>query len=333
MRIIVDAMGGDTYPAPQVEGSVQAVKDFDIDITLVGNKELINKQLTDLNYIGDKIGIVEANDVITNHDDAAKAVRSRKDASIVVAANLLKNGEGNALVSAGATGGVLAAGLLVVGRIDGVSRPALAPIIPTNAGPVLLVDAGANADCKPLNLMQFGIMGSIYMDSVIGRQNPKVALVNIGEEEHKGNELTREAYQLMKTAPINFAGNIEGRQIMEGDADVIVCDGFTGNIILKLIEGLSSTLLGRIKRLFMKSFSSKIAGLLMKGAFDDFKKEMDYAEYGGALLLGTKYPVIKGHGSSNAKAIYHAIRQAKKFVDTDVVAKIKDNLCGLNVEI
>jgi len=326
MKIVIDAMGGDIYPAPQVEGSVRAAAELDVDIILAGKRDAIQAELDKLGYIGNRIEIADANDVITNHDDPAKAVRSRKDASIVVASNLLKEGRADAMVSAGATGGVLAAGLLVVGRISGVQRPALTPIIPTDNGPALLLDAGANADCKPSNLMQFGVMGSIYMSCLLGKENPKVALLNIGEEDHKGSELVRETYALLKDAPINFAGNIEGRELMKGTADVIVCDGFVGNVVLKLIEGLSGTMLKKIKGMFMKGIMPKIAGLIMKKSFNEFRKEMDYAEYGGAILLGTKHPVIKAHGASNANAIFHAIRQAKKLVDTGVVGKIQDNL-------
>ena len=339
MRIVIDAMGGDIYPAPQVEGSVRAAAEFGVDITLVGERGAIQAELDKLGYNGEtaaknsgRIDIVDANDIITNHDDPAKAVRSRKDASIVVAANLLKDGKADALVSAGATGGVLAAGLLVVGRIAGVQRPALTPIIPTDKGPALLLDVGANSDCKPGNLVQFGIMGSIYMSCILGKESPKVALLNIGEEEHKGNELVREAYALMKDAPINFTGNIEGRELMEGAAEVIVCDGFVGNVVLKLIEGLSSTMLKKIKGMFMKGFMPKMAGLIMKKSFTAFKKEMDYTEYGGAILLGTKHPVIKAHGSSNAHAIFHSVRQAKKLVDTGVVDMIQKELKDLETK-
>lgn len=326
IKIIVDAMGGDNAPGPQIEGSVRAAQELGVEIVLVGQEKLIHEHLGRLGYEGDAISIVNATEVITNNDEPAKALRSKKDSSIVVAANLLKHGEGDGLVSAGATGGVLSAGLLIVGRIPGVSRPALAPIIPTDQGPALLVDAGANSECKPENLLQFGVMGSIYAQNVLGKESPKVAIVNIGEEEHKGNALTKEAYELLKAAPIRFTGNIEGREIPAGDADVIVCDGFVGNVILKLTEGLAQTLMGNIKQVFKKNVVSMMAAALIKGGLKDLKKKMDYTEYGGALLLGTKAPVIKGHGSSNAKAMFSAIRQAKLFIETDVVTKIKTQL-------
>lgn len=326
MRIIVDAMGGDYAPGPQVEGSVCAVRELGIDIVLVGKQEILQKKLDEVGYTGNQITIRDAADIITNDDEPAKALRRKKDASIVVAANMLKNGEGDGLVSTGATGGVLAAGLLIVGRIEGVARPALAPVLPTDKGPALLVDGGANADCKALNLLQFGIMGSAYANNVLGMKNARVALVNIGAEEHKGNDVTRAAYEMLKKAPVNFTGNIEGRDIMDGAADVIVCDGFVGNVILKLTEGLATTLLRNIKQMFMKNFATKLCALGMKGAFSEFKKKMDYTEYGGALLLGLRHPVIKGHGSSDAKAVFSAIRQAQKFVSAGVVEKIKEDL-------
>lgn len=326
MKIIVDAMGGDYAPAPQVEGSVRAVRELGLEIVLVGKKELLEKEIEKCGYEGGGITICDARDIITNDDEPAKALRKKKDASIVVAANMLKNGEGDGLVSTGATGGVLAAGLLIVGRLDGVLRPALAPFLPTDKGSALLVDGGANADCKAANLLQFGIMGSVYVSSMQGRDKPKVALVNIGAEEHKGNDVTRAAYELLKMAPINFTGNIEGREIMDGAADVIVCDGFVGNVILKLTEGLATTLLHNIKAIFLKNFVTKLCAFGLKGAFSEFKKKMDYTEYGGALLLGLKSPVIKGHGSSDAKAVFSAIKQAEKFISAGVVEKIKADL-------
>lgn len=326
MKIIVDAMGGDFSPNPQVEGSVKAAEELGIEIVLVGDSELIQKKLDETGYKGTDITVRSASEVITNDDEPARAIRRKKDSSIVVAANMLKSGEGDGLVSTGATGGVLAAGLLIVGRIDGVLRPALAPVLPTDKGPAVLLDSGANADCKAANLVQFGIMGSVYANNVLDKQNARVAIVNIGAEEHKGNEMTREAYTLLKKAPINFTGNIEGREIMDGAADVIVCDGFVGNVILKLTEGLASTLLRNIKGMFMKNILTKLSALAMKGSFKEFKKKMDYTEYGGALLLGLKHPVVKGHGSSDAKAVYSAIKQAVRFVSSGVVDKIKEDL-------
>lgn len=332
MKIIIDAMGGDFSPVAQVEGSVRAAEELGVEIVLVGDAAKISHELGRIGYNGDKISVREASEVITNDDEPSKAIRRKKDSSIVVAANMLKNGEGDGLVSTGSTGGVLAAGLLIVGRIDGVIRPALAPVLPTDKGPAVLVDAGANADCKAAHLVQFGVMGSVYANGVLGKENARVAVVNIGAEEHKGNELTKEAYELLKKAPVNFTGNIEGRDIMDGAADVIVCDGFVGNVILKLTEGLASTLLRNIKGMLMKNFATKLSALTLKGQFKEFKKKMDYTEYGGALLLGLKHPVVKGHGSSDAKAVFSAIRQAEKFVSAGVVEKIENDLKKMEEE-
>lgn len=327
MRIIVDAMGGDVEYLTQVEGAAMAANNLDVDIVLVGREDKIVEELRKYSYPKDRISIVSADDRITNNDEPAKAIRQKKNASIVVAAKLLNEGGGDALVSAGATGGVLAAGMLLVGRIKGVSRPALAPLIPTDKGGSLLLDAGANANSKPHNLLQYGIMGSVYMNKVMGIKNPKVAIVNIGSEEHKGNDLTKAAYELLKGAKsINFCGSIEGREIPGGNADVIVCDGFTGNVILKLIEGVALTLFDNIKRIFKKNMFTMAAALMVKGGLKEFKAKMDYTEHGGALLLGTKSPVIKAHGASDAKAIYSAIRQAKKIVKADVINKIIDDI-------
>lgn len=332
MKIIVDAMGGDFAPKPQVEGSVRAAKELGVKIVLVGDEGVLKQEVQNTGYKGENISIQHASEIITNDDEPAKAIRRKKDASIVVAAKMLREGDADGLVSMGATGGVLAAGLLLVGRIKGVVRPAIAPIIPTDNGPALLLDSGANADCKPVNLMQFGIMGSVYAEIAFGKKNAGVSLINIGAEEHKGNELAKEAYGLLKSAPVNFLGNIEGREIMDGAADVIVCDGFTGNVVLKLIEGLSSAFFRNIKVLFTKNILTKLCALIMKNGFKEFKKKTDYSEYGGALLLGLKYPVIKGHGSSDAKTVFAAIRQAKLLAEANIVGKIEHELDKIDME-
>ncbi|MBQ4159662.1 MAG: phosphate acyltransferase PlsX [Clostridia bacterium] len=323
MKIIMDAMGGDASPKAQLEGAMRAVRELGIEVCLVGDSDLIMGHLDAMGEtLPEGLTVQHASQVITNDEDPAFALRRKKDASIVVAANMLKNGDGDALVSTGSTGGVLCAGLLLIGRIKGVQRPALAPVYPTETGYGVLIDCGANADCKPQYLAQFGVMGSIYASAVLGKKNAKVALINNGAEEHKGSTLYKEAHQLLKQAPINFIGNIEGRDVMSGTADVVVCDGFTGNVMLKVIEGVSSTLLKNVKGAMMSSLKTKIGALLAKDAFKTLKKKMDYSEHGGALLLGTKYPVIKGHGSSDAKAVFSAIRQATKIVEADVVCKI-----------
>ncbi|MCX7714319.1 MAG: phosphate acyltransferase PlsX [Clostridia bacterium] len=331
MRIIVDAMGGDHAPEVPVEAAVKAANTLDIDIVLVGDENRLKSELLKYAYPSDKITIVHSDDVITNYDEPAMAVKSRKTASVVVCANLLKDGEGDAMLSMGSTGALLAAGLLIVGRIKGISRPALATLIPTKKGPAMLMDAGANTACKPENLVQFGIMGDIYMKNVLGIKRPKVGLVSNGEEEGKGNDLTKEAYPLMKKADFNFVGNIEGRDIMAGETDVIVCDGFVGNVILKTIEGMGIVVASLLKQIFLKNVITKIGALLVRKGVSDFKKMLDYSEYGGAPLLGTKKPIIKGHGSSNVKAVYSALIQAKKFVETNVIEDIKNSILEGNI--
>ena len=326
MKIIVDAMGGDNAPMAPVEAAVRAVKELDVEIVLVGKKEVVEKELSAYDYPNDKISIANADEVITNHEEPAKAVRSKKNASVVVAANMLKKGEGDAMLSMGNTGALLASGLLIVGRIKGILRPALATLLPSAKGPKMLIDAGANTNCKPENLVQFGIMGSIYMKNVLGIESPTVGLMSNGEEEGKGDELTKETFPLLKKAPINFIGNIEGRDVMEGTADVITCDGFVGNVILKTVEGMGHVVSTKVKNIFMKNLFTKLGAIFVMGGLNEFKQSMDYREYGGAPLLGTKRPVIKGHGSSDGKAVFSAIRQAKKFVETNLIEEIVNNI-------
>lgn len=326
MKIIVDAMGGDNAPMAPVEAAVRAVKELDVEIVLVGKKEVVEKELSAYDYPNDKISIANADEVITNHEEPAKAVRSKKNASVVVAANMLKKGEGDAMLSMGNTGALLASGLLIVGRIKGILRPALATLLPSAKGPKMLIDAGANTNCKPENLVQFGIMGSIYMKNVLGIESPTVGLMSNGEEEGKGDELTKETFPLLKKAPINFIGNIEGRDVMEGTADVITCDGFVGNVILKTVEGMGHVVSTKVKNIFMKNLFTKLGAIFVMGGLNEFKQSMDYREYGGAPLLGTKRPVIKGHGSSDCKAVFSAIIQAKKFVETNLIEEIVNNI-------
>lgn len=288
MKIIVDAMGGDNAPMAPVEAAVRAVKELDVEIVLVGKKEVVEKELSAYDYPNDKISIANADEVITNHEEPAKAVRSKKNASVVVAANMLKKGEGDAMLSMGNTGALLASGLLIVGRIKGILRPALATLLPSAKGPKMLIDAGANTNCKPENLVQFGIMGSIYMKNVLGIESPTVGLMSNGEEEGKGDELTKETFPLLKKAPINFIGNIEGRDVMEGTADVITCDGFVGNVILKTVEGMGHVVSTKVKNIFMKNLFTKLGAIFVMGGLNEFKQSMDYREYGGAPLLDRK---------------------------------------------
>lgn len=326
MRIIIDTMGADNSPRAQVEGAIMAAGAIDAQLILVGDEGRIRGLLDANGYYGDKITVVHADEVITNDEDPALAVRRKKNASITVAAKLLKDGEGDALVSMGSTGAVLAAALLIVGRIKGVIRPAMAPVIPTEKGPSVLIDCGANADCRAAMLCQFGIMGSIYSENILGKKSPAVGLVNIGAEAHKGNKLAKETYPLLSKSPVNFAGNCEARDILNGKFDVIVTDGFTGNVILKLVEGAASTLFGSIKSALMQNLKSKIGAVMIKSSLMGIKKRFDYSEHGGALFLGVKKPVIKGHGSSDAKAVFSAVRQAYNCVEADIIGKIEADI-------
>lgn len=326
MKIIIDAMGGDNAPQAPISAGTKAAKELGVEIVFVGKTDLIENELKKYDYPKDKVTIVHAETYISNHEEPAKAVRSKKDSSIVVAATLLKKGQGDALLSMGNTGALLAAGLLIVGRIKGVLRPALAALLPSAKGPKMLIDAGANTNCKAENLVQFAVMGSIYMRDVMDIKSPVVGLMSNGEEEEKGDELTKETYPLLKKAPINFIGNIEGRDVMEGTADVITCDGFVGNVILKTVEGMGSVVGREVKQIFTSGILSKLGALFVMNGINSFKKRMDYREYGGAPLLGTKKPVIKGHGSSDSKAVFSAIKQAKKFVETGIIEEIVRNI-------
>ncbi len=326
MRIIVDAMGGDNAPIEIVKGCIDAIAEYGISIILVGNEEIINNELHKYKYSKDKIQILNANDVISNEDDPAIAIRRKKDSSMVVGLNALVNGQGDGFISAGSTGALLAGGLFIVKRIPGIERAALTSVYPTQKGISLLVDAGANVDCKAEYLKQFGLMGSIYMENVMGHTNPKVGLVNIGTEEGKGNLLAKEAYELLKKEDINFIGNVEGRNLPLGEVDVIVADGFVGNVVLKLTEGMALSIFSILKESFMSNTKSKMGALLLKDQLKDLKKMMDYREYGGAPLLGTRMPVVKAHGSSDAYAFKNGINQLINFIDKDVIKIIERNL-------
>lgn len=332
MKILIDVMGGDNAPQAPIEAAIRATKELDVHMVLVGDTEIIEHELKKYKYAEDKISIVHAPEVITNYEEPTKAVRQKKTASVVVAAQMLKKGEGDAMLSMGSTGALLTAGLLIVGRIKGVMRPALATLLPTAQGPKLLIDAGANTNCRPANLVQFGIMGDVYMHNIYNIDAPKVGLISNGEEEGKGDDLTKKTYPIMKEAPFNFIGNIEGRDVMEGNAEVMVCDGFVGNVVLKTVEGMGHVISDMVKGIFKKNIITKLGALFVMGGIKEFKKAMDYREYGGAPLLGCKRPVIKGHGSSDAKAAFNAIRQAKQFVATNVIKGIEDNLAKIDVE-
>ena len=329
MRIIVDAMGGDNAPDVPVKTSVKAINNKEnIDIVLVGKKEVIEEKLAGLKYDESRLEIIDARGIITNDEEPVKAVKQKKDASLVVAAKLLSEGKGDAMLSMGSTGALLAAGILIVGRIKGVLRPALGTLIPTDKGGKLMLDVGANTNCRSQNLLQFAMMGRIYMNKVMGIENPKIGLVNNGAEEGKGNDLTKETYQLLKASESNFIGNLEGREMMQGDADVIVCDGFTGNIILKTLEGMGKVVSKNLKEIFKGGILKTLGGLFVLKGLKEFKKKMDYREYGGAPLMGLKKPVIKGHGSSDEKAAYMTLMQIEKVVLGDITKEIEDAVNG-----
>lgn len=329
MRIAVDAMGGDQGLLATVKGSIDAIKELGVNIILVGNKEKIKSEILKYEYSGENIEILNSEEVITNDEEPAMAIRRKKNSSMVIGLNLVKEGKADAFVSSGSTGALLAGGLFIVKRIKGVDRAALAIPYPTKKGVSLLLDAGANTDCKAKYLQQFAVMGSIYTEKILNIDNPKVALVNIGTEEGKGNELSKETFDLLKNTNIKFVGNIEARDIPEGIADVLVCDGFVGNIILKLTEGLAMSIFSMLKDEFMSSLKSKIGALLLKSGLRKFKKRLDYTEYGGAPLLGAKGVLIKAHGSSDAKAIKNAIKQAKVFAENKVIERIENEVNSL----
>jgi glycerol-3-phosphate acyltransferase PlsX len=333
MKIAIDAMGGDNAPKEIVMGAMKAVKAFsDIHITLVGDENKIKEHLSN----PDRITILHTTEVILATDEPVRAVRRKKNASMVLAAKLVSDGKADACISAGNTGALMAAGLFVIGRITGIERPALAPTLPTIGGEgFLLLDVGANADAKPEHLLQYAIMGSIYSDKVRGIAKPRVGLLNIGTEEKKGNELTRQAYNLLKNANLNFVGNVEARDLLEGVADVVVSDGFTGNMVLKTIEGTALSMFKMLKTALMSSLKSKLAAAVLKPNFMTLKNKMDYSEYGGAGLFGLKAPVIKAHGSSNGQSIFSAIRQTREMVQKNVVEQISqtvEEIAKLNSE-
>lgn len=325
IKIAVDAMGGDNAPVEIVKGAVDSVNEINAHVVLVGQKQVIEAELAKYSYDKSKIDIVEATEVITTEESPTKAIRSKKDSSMVVGLNLVKENKADAFVSAGSTGALLTGALFIVGRIKGVERPVLGTCLPTKKGFTFLVDSGANVDCKTKYLEQFAKMSSIYVENMFDIKNPKVAIVNIGAEKEKGNALTKEAYELLEQSDINFVGNIEPREIPFGQADIIVCDGFVGNTILKLSEGLSMALLGIIKEEITVGHY-KLAAAALKKPFGNIKKKLDADEVGGAPFLGLKSLVVKAHGSSNAKAIKNAIKQCVLFAEADIVSKIGEKI-------
>jgi len=318
-KIAVDAMGGDHAPASEIEGAIQAAAQFSIPIVLVGQEDRIRPFLEKHDTAGLHIEVIHASEVITMDESAATAARKKKDSSIRVAARLMRDGSVAGVVSAGNTGAVMATVKMVLGTLPVVDRPALSTVLPTQkAKPAILLDVGANVDCKPHHLEQFAVMGDIYSRSIFGIRRPRVGLLSIGEEDSKGNELTKEAFKSLKQAPINFIGNVEGRDIFKGEIDVIVCDGFTGNVALKLSEGLIETFATMLRQELEKTIAAKVGYILAERAFRAFRRRLDYSEYGGAPLLGIKGITIVCHGRSNANAIKNAIRVAHDFCKHNV---------------
>lgn len=322
MKIAIDVMGGDNAPEAPIAGVMAALEVFPhIEFILVGNEKKITPNLTK----SERISIIHTEEIIEPDDEPVKAVRRKKNASMVLAATAVKEGTADACISAGNTGALMAAGLFKVGRLSGIDRPALAPTLPTMDGKgFLLLDAGANMDAKPMHLLHYAVMGSIYAERVRKISSPRVGLLNVGTEEGKGNELTKQAFHLLKKAPINFIGNIESRDLLEGIADVVVADGFSGNLVLKTAEGTASSLLSLLKSELTSSFMAKVAAAMLKPRLVGIKKKADYSEYGGAALFGLQAPIIKAHGSSNANAILNAIRQTNEIVEKEVLLQIKE---------
>ena len=327
MRIFVDAMGGDYAPQAPVEGAVEALRRYpNIEITLAGDLKQVEPLLKECDDVRGRITLLDAPEVITNHESPVMGVRTKKNSATVQGMLQLKEKQADGFVSAGSTGAVLAGGMFRLGRIEGVERPALAPLLPNGKGYFLLIDCGANVDCKPEYLQQFGVMGDAYMKGVMGLKQPRVGLINIGAESEKGNALVKAVYPMMEQAGYHFIGNVEARDITGDQADVLVCDGFSGNLILKFMEGVSGTLMGMIKKELMADTRSKIGALISKPAFKRVKKAMDYTEVGGAPLLGVQGAVVKAYGSSNAHAFSCAIGQCVKMIDGHVVEIIEKGM-------
>lgn len=332
MRIIIDAFGGDHAPLEVLKGCALAKEEYSVDITLCGDEEKIRACAKENGLSLDGMSILHAPSVIPVEADPTTLLKEYADSSMAVGLKALKNGEGDAFVSAGSTGALVVGASLIIKRLKGVRRVALATVIPNANQFYLLMDAGANAECRPEMLAQFGVMGSVYMERLKGVKNPRVGLLNIGAEETKGLDLQVETYQLLQKAPVHFIGNVEARGLPLGECDVAVADGFTGNVALKLTEGLAKYFSNELKGMFMANLKTKIAALLMKDSLASFKKSMDYKEHGGAPLLGASMPVIKAHGSSDAKAFKNAIRQAKEYVDNHVIEEMQAALHELKTE-
>ena len=328
MRIIIDAMGGDNAPEAIVRGAIKASKKIDHEIVLIGKEDVVKHSLK--KHGEKKIEVVNATEVISNDEPPVKAVRSKKDSSIVRGLEMVKSGEGDVFLSAGSTGALLAGGLFILGRIQGIDRPSIASPYPVmSSEPSILLDAGANTDCKPNNLLEFAVMGSIYMEKVLGRENPRVGLVNNGSEEHKGTTLTKATYELLTKSSLNFIGNVEARDIPLGACDVIVTDGFTGNAILKMTEGMGLVILKEMKAHFTKNGITKFGSMLLSKELRKIKEQFDYTEYGGAPILGVKGGLLKMHGSSDDVAVEKTILKAVPYIENNVVDIIQNSTIEL----
>ncbi|OCM99872.1 phosphate acyltransferase [Clostridium sp. W14A] len=326
MKIIVDAFGGDNAPLEIIRGCADAVKGLGVDIVLTGREQEIRRVAQENGISLERMEICDAPDVITMEDSAGDIMKAKSDCSMALGLRLLAQGKGDAFVSGGNSGALVVGATLIVKRIKGVRRIAFAPIMPKNKGCFMLIDSGANVDCKPEMLQQFGIMGSIYMEKVMGIKRPRVALANIGVEDHKGGELQHSSFALLKNSGLNFVGNIEARDIPDDAGDVIVADGFTGNVILKLYEGVALMLMGKLKDIFTHSVKNKLAAAVVLGDIKALKQNFDYNEYGGAPLMGCSKPVFKTHGSAKAKTVYNALRLTKAYVEGNVVDEIASSI-------
>ncbi len=325
MKVLIDGMGGDNAPAAVVEGAVLASAETDDEICLIGREEDLLRELEKYDHDVSRISVIDAREVISNEDSPVRSISSKKDSSIVRGISMVREGGGDMFISAGNSGALMAGSLFILGRINGIDRPAIGSVYPIlGKGVSMLIDSGANSECKPRNLLEFGIMGSLYMEKVFGMEAPRVGLVNLGVEENKGSTLTKAAHDLLSKSGVNFIGNIEAREVPLGASDVIVCDGFVGNVILKLTEGLAISLMGRMKDRFTDGLRAAVGSALLKDKLKGLKKDFDYTEYGGAPILGVKGPVVKMHGSANANAVKNSILKALPFARENVVEKIRD---------
>jgi glycerol-3-phosphate acyltransferase PlsX len=329
IKIAVDAMGGDNAPEVEVLGALEALHSYGVGVILVGQENRILEHLPTRWRKEQRLEIVPASEVVTMEDAASSAFRRKKDSSLRIAANLVRDGKANGFVSAGNTGAVMTTAKLVMGSLEHVDRPSVAAVLPTAKGFCILLDVGANVDCKPRNLEQFAVMGHVYAHEILGITSPRVGLLSIGEEETKGNELTKEVHQVLKSSRLNYIGNIEGRDVYQGKADVIVCDGFIGNIALKISEGLTEVVMGMLRDELTRTMTSKVGAMLSKNAFRALKKRLDYSEYGGAPLLGVRGSCIICHGRSNVNAIKNAIRVAMESIENRVNQRIEKELISL----